>query len=181
MWRYFTEMGNHQYVQVLPQLLSGYNASKHRTIGMAPIQVKPEHQKMVWQRMYRARNKQPDTFKFNVGDLVRLSKFKWHFDKGYLPNWTDEIFVVSSRIASTPRRLYKLKDAGDELIEGKFYEDELQRVDKDLHSGEYEVERVLERRRNKTTNEQEVLVKWKGWPDKFNSWIPASRLSNNND
>ena len=32
------------------------------------------------------------------------------------------------------------------------------------------------RRRTTDKGEQEVLVKWKGWPVKFNTWIPASDL-----
>ena len=24
----------------------------------------------------------------------------------------------------------------------------------------------------------EVLVKWKGWPEKFNSWIPEDQMEN---
>lgn len=130
MWRYFTEQDNNKYINVLQELVRGYNASQHRTIGMAPCDVKPEHEKALWQRMYGGdkASTSAEAFKFKEGDHVRLSKFKWHFDKGYLPNWTDEIFIVCKRIMSKPRRLYKLKDVEGEVINGNFYEDELQAV-----------------------------------------------------
>ena len=37
------------------------------------------------------------------------------------------------------------------------------------------IEKVI-RKRATDKGEQEVLVKWKGWPVKFNTWIPASDL-----
>ena len=33
--------------------------------------------------------------KFKVGDLVRMSKCKNIFAKGYVPNWSEEISIVS--------------------------------------------------------------------------------------
>ena len=33
--------------------------------------------------------------KFKIGDRVRLSKIKRHFEKGYAPNWTEEIFIIN--------------------------------------------------------------------------------------
>lgn len=175
MWRYFTEMGNHDYISVLPQFLQSYNASKHRTIGMAPREVLPEHEKTLWNRMYGSKEK-PDDFKFEIGELVRISKFKAHFEKGYHSNWTDEIFKIVARSKGKPRSIYKLSDVEGEAISGSFYEDELQVIDKDLDRGAFEIERVIRKRRNPTTKKSEILVKWKGWPDKFNSWIPGNNV-----
>ena len=33
--------------------------------------------------------------RFQVGDHVRISKYKNIFAKGYTPNWSEEIFVIS--------------------------------------------------------------------------------------
>ena len=33
--------------------------------------------------------------KFKVGDHVRISKYKNIFAKGYTPNWSEEVFVIS--------------------------------------------------------------------------------------
>ena len=32
--------------------------------------------------------------KFKVGDIVRTSKYKNIFAKGYVPNWSKEVFVT---------------------------------------------------------------------------------------
>jgi predicted ATPase len=91
--------------------------------------------------------------------------------KGYLPNWTDEVFVVVQCIKRTPRNVYKLADSAGEMVSGTFYENELQAVNKDLAQDEFEVEQVLKTRTNTSTGQREAFVKWKGWPTKFNSWV----------
>ena len=68
--------------------------------------------------------------KFKVGDRVRISKYKRKtFDKGYTPNWTEEIFTVDKIQYSNPIT-YKLKDLNDEELQGSFYEPELLKVNK---------------------------------------------------
>ena len=63
--------------------------------------------------------------KFKVGDKVRKSKTRRAFGKGYLPNWTEEIFTIAKDIDMKPRT-YKLEDSDYEKIEGSFYEKEIQ-------------------------------------------------------
>ena len=64
--------------------------------------------------------------------------------------------------------LYKLKDLLDEPIDGYFYEVELQQVTKDADSA-FRIEKVIRRRRRQ--GQEELYVKWMGWPNKFNSWV----------
>ena len=63
----------------------------------------------------------------NVGDRVRISKFKNIFDKGYTPNWSKEIFIVNKMNDTVPYT-YNLKDLNDEEIIGSFYDRELQKT-----------------------------------------------------
>ena len=65
--------------------------------------------------------------RFNVGDRVRISKFKNIFAKGYIPNWSREIFIVN-KINDTAPYTYNLKDLNDEEIIGSFYDRELQKT-----------------------------------------------------
>ncbi len=64
--------------------------------------------------------------KFKVRDKVRISKWKGTFEKGNLPNWTTELFIVS-KILNTSPATYKIKDLNDEEIEGSFHKPELVR------------------------------------------------------
>ena len=60
--------------------------------------------------------------KFKVGDQVRISKYKKFFAKGYPPNWSEEVFVVS-KIKNT----VVVSDLSGEEITRSFYEKELQK------------------------------------------------------
>ena len=58
--------------------------------------------------------------KFKVGDKVRVSKYKRNvFDKGYTPNWTEELFIID-KIQYTNPITYELKDLNNEEIKGSF-------------------------------------------------------------
>ena len=58
---------------------------------------------------------------------------------------------------------YKIKDLNDEIIEGIFYERELQKTKNT--SEVYVIEKVIRK------NKSKYLVKWRGYSDDFNSWI----------
>jgi Integrase core domain/Chromo (CHRromatin Organisation MOdifier) domain len=165
MWKYFTKQNTYNYVSVLSALLTNYNTSFHRTIGMAPCEVNAKNETEILNRVFRV-SSPIKHFKFNIDDAVRISKVKRHFEKGYTPNWSEEYFFVDERIMRD-RPVYKLKDQMHEKVDGVFYEPELQKIrisKDDLHV----VEKILKtRKKNKHT---EYFVKWRGYPDKFNSW-----------
>ena len=104
-------------------------------------------------------------YKYNVGDLVRVSKTRRTFRKGYLPSWTEEIFRIYDRKIRT-QPAYYLQDYNNELLKGLFYEKELQRVHE---QDEYRVEKVLKKKR--VNGKNLYFVKWKGWSNDFNSWV----------
>ena len=106
--------------------------------------------------------------KLKVGDKVRISKYKRKiFDKGYTPNWTEQIFLVD-KIQSTNLITYRLKDLNNEEIQGSFYEPELLKVKQEV----FRIEKVIRRDYKK----KQALVKRLGYSDDFNSWIPLSSL-----
>ena len=166
MWRYFTKNQTLRYVDVLQDFVRSYNDTYHRSIGMAPSAVNGANQEMVWQRLYG--HDGGGTPKYRVGDRVRISKAKRHFAKGYMANWTEELFTIVDVHRSDPP-VYRLVDwDGDST----FYEPELQKVI--VPAGKtYRIESELRRRKNG----REVLVKWFGYPESFNSWIDARTLT----
>ena len=150
--------------------MRSYNSTYHRSIGMAPSEVTSANQETVWQRLNG--HESVGTPKFTVGDRVRISKAKRHFEKGYMANWTEELFTIVDAHRSDPP-VYRLVDWHGDKLDGTFYEPELQKVI--VPKGEtYRVESVL-RCRNKR---REVLVKWPGYTTSFNSWIDAKTLVN---
>ena len=168
MWRYFTANGSYSYVTILQHLLTGYNAHIHRSIGMAPKHVNVTNREQVWHTLY-GREKMTlsiPNFKFKLGDTVRISMTTQPFRKGYLPQWTEEIFTISERIPRHPP-VYTLNDYNNDAIKGSFYEYELQLVSKKKQT--YRIEKVLRHRRRH--GKKEYFVKWKDYPSKFNSWV----------
>lgn len=160
MWKQFTLNGNYRWIDLLPHLVSEYNARKHRTIGMRPIDVTPTIAKKLLTTVY-SHVKIAAPARFKVGDSVRVSKFKTVFEKGYTPNWTTEIFKII-KVQKTNPVTYLLEDSCGKPIAGGFYEYELQRV---ANSELYLVEKILRRKGN------EVYVKWLGFDGSHNSWI----------
>ena len=110
-------------------------------------------------------------FQFRVGDQVRISKARRIFKKGYLPSWTEEIFTISQRIDRSPP-VYRLKDLMGEDIAGIFYGQELQKVIKT--DDVFRVEKVIKERTRK--GKKEYLIRWLGYPSKFDSWLQAADL-----
>ena len=143
----------------------------HRSIGMAPSQVSAQNQEKLWQRLYGHDGK--GVPKLRVSDRVRVSKYKGKFDKDYAANWSEEMFTMHEVHPSDPP-VYRLRDDLGEVLDGTFYKLELQKVSVPADKV-YRVESVLQRR--KVGRRAEALVKWFGYPSKFNSWIDARRSS----
>jgi len=73
---------------------------------------------------------------------------------------TSSKFVIVDKVKPFPT--YKIIKWDGTPVEGTFYEEDLQKV---YVTEVFRVEKVLKRRKN------QLLVKWKGWPDTYNSWI----------
>jgi hypothetical protein len=135
---------------------------------MSPNQVTLLNSLEVWMTLYGKKVKKPKKPQLKVGDRVRLNQKFRQFKKGYLPGWTEEVFVVRSvRRGKVPS--YKVEEWDGTLVKGTFYEEDLQKVtykDDDV----FRVDKIVKRKGNK------VLVHWKGWPDKYDSWIEKRAL-----
>ena len=172
MWHYITLKGKYVYFDVINNMINTYNKSYHRTIKMRPIDVDSDQVQEIYERVFTNTSTIVKKFSLKIDDKVRISKYKTVFSKGYTPNWSEEIFKVSEQVAREPN-VYKISDLAVDRVEGIFYELELQKVSND--DDIYKVESIVRTRvRNK---QKEVLVKWLGYPEKFNSWEPAENLN----
>ena len=133
---------------------------------MAPSQVSAKNQEEVWQHLHCHGGK--GVPKFRVSNRVRISKFKRQFEKVYAANWSEEIFTIHEVHPSDAPVYQLIYDLG-EVLDGTFYEPELQKVSEPADKV-YRVESVLQRKVGRRT---EALVKWYGYPSKGNSWIDA--------
>ena len=140
---------------------------------MTPIEAsKQKNQGTVYFNLYGDMEPLSAKPKFKIGDKVRISKYKRNvFDKGYTPNWTEEVFTID-KIQYTNPITYKIRDLNNEEIKGSFYQPELLKAKQDV----FRIDKVIRRDYKK----KQALVKWKGYSDDFNSWIPIKDLQNIN-
>jgi hypothetical protein len=172
LYQYFTESRRLNWIGHLKEITDSYNRTKHRTIGMAPIDVTPSRISEVWDKTYPTLPlKEPEKFQFDIGDKVRISFTKAPFERAYNYHWTGEIFNIMDRFHKEGIAKFRLKDWNNDPIEGTFYTQELQKIHVDENTS-YKIEKILGRRTR--NGQREVKVKWYLWPDKFNSWIPTS-------
>ena len=99
------------YFDVLNYLVDEYNNTYHKTVKMKPIDVKSNSY-----AEYNVDSNEKDP-KFKIGVHVRISKYKNIFGKGYTPNWSEEVFVVS-KIKNTVPWTHVISDLnGEKLLE----------------------------------------------------------------
>ena len=88
-YKHMTAISKNVYVDVFDDIVNKYNDTVHRTIKMKSIDVTDDS----FAEYIEQSNKEDP--KFKVGDHVRISKYKNIFAKGYAPNWSEEVFIVS--------------------------------------------------------------------------------------
>ena len=116
-WKQFTVQGNTQYLDFLPKILKEYNNTKHSSIKMSPREASnKKNERIVCLSLYGDMEQLSSKPKFKISDKVRISKYQRNtFDKGYTPNWTEEVFIIDKFQYTNPIT-YKLKDLSDEEI-----------------------------------------------------------------
>lgn len=140
---------------------------------MKPIQVSKKNEKVVLQNIRQSQKlgrKPRHRSELKVGDIVRLSRYKNIFEKGYTPNWTEELFKIVEVLSSRPQT-FKVVDMLNTPIKGTFYAQELQ-LTAIPHYGR--IEKVLSRK-TLADGTKMIRVKWKNHDSRFNQWIPFSK------
>lgn len=119
MWKHFTANNTNKYLDVLPSILDKYNNTFHRSIKMTPNEAsqKSKTGQVYFNSLKKIKSSAAPKFKLN--DQVRISKYKKKFEKGYTPNWTEEIFIVD-KVNKTNPVTYNLRDTKNEKNIGVF-------------------------------------------------------------
>ena len=154
IFKHMTTISKNVYIDVLNDIVNKYNNMVQRTIKMKPVDITGDSYVE-----YNENSNKKDP-KFKVADHVRISKYKNIFAKGYVPNWSEEVFIVNG-IKNTVPWTYAISDLNGEKVIRTFYEKELQKT----NQKEYRIQKVLKIKGDK------FYVKWKGYDNSFNSWI----------
>ena len=122
----------------------------------------------------KKKRKEKIKFAFNVGDRVRTTYIRKHFQREYDSKWMGEIFKISRRFIHQGQPIYTLVDWYDNPVKGMFYQKELQKIET-TEADMFKIEKVLKYKGR--GNKKEALVHWLGWPKHFDSWIPVSDIN----
>ena len=182
IFRYLDTQKSLRYIDVLQDLVKSYNNTWHTGILSKPKDVNEKNEKRLWWQMYwpletfgeetrRLKNRRK-TFRYNVGDFVRISLKKTALMREYNQKWTEEVFIIASRfLRDGSVDLYRVTDYEGEQLTGTFYRNELQKINQKPIEF-FKVEEILGERKNG----KEIKVSYKSWPTKFNRWIKREQL-----
>ena len=154
IYKYMASISKNVYIDKLDDIVKKYNNTCHTSIKMKPVDVK-DNTYIDFKKQVNHKNP-----KLKVGDHVRISKYNNIFAKGYMPNWSEEIFIIK-KIKNTVPWTYVINDLNGEEIIDTFYGNELQKTDQN----EFRIKKVIKKKGDK------LYVKWKGYDNSFNSWI----------
>ena len=173
--RYATHQGNKVWYKILPSFIEQYNNSKHVGIfNMRPNEITHENEHALWEKKQAVTiNKQSSSNRSSIIPLlnyVRISRISvTPFNKrNYDQNWSEEVFRVIAMDTHMKPIMYVLQDLSQQVIEGKFYRQELQDIGP--HPPQvYRIEKILHTK-GKGEHKQ-YYVKWYGYDHSHNSWI----------
>ena len=133
-----TSISKNVYIDQLDDIVNKYNNTYHSTIKMKPVDVKSS---AYINSSKEINDKDP---KFKIGYIVRISKYKKFFAKDYVPNCSEEVFVIK-KVKNTVPWTYVISDLKGKEIVGTFYEKGLQKA----NQKEFRIEKVIKRKDDK--------------------------------
>ena len=96
---------------------------------------------------------------------MRVSFMRRTFQRENDERWSRKLFVVNELFMSDRLPQYRLKDYAGEVVSGTFYENQMKKA---YEQYRYLVETVL--RSRKRGGRKQLLVRWRRWPFKYDSW-----------
>ena len=182
IFKYLDENQTNVYWDKFQDIIQSYNDTFHSTIQTEPSSVTQTNVGKILGNLYGHLWKSGDRFEkrknqFKIGDYVRLSKIhSATFKKGYRGNWTEEIFQIKKIKNTFPFVTYGIQDLNMKEVLGSYYAEEIQKVPEvDFRQQYWKIEKVLDHRTLKS-GKKESLVKWVGYDNSFNSWIPVYKI-----
>ena len=136
----------------LDDIVCKYDNTYHSTIKRKPVDVKSN----TYIKTYIKEINYKDP-KFKIGDIVRTSRHKRILGKGYVPNCSEDVFVITKVITMIT---YVISDLKNEEISETFYKKELQKT----NQKELRVEKVVKKC-------DKIYLNWNVYDNSFNSWI----------
>ena len=157
-----------EWVKFLDDAMKIYLNRTHRTIKMSPLEAEKDENassllKTYYKKYMKAEGKKQKPL-FNVGDKVRIFQERGQFHRGYMEDFSEEVFTISNVDKTLPVPRYKLKEFNGDNIIGSFFQNELVLFNP---SDFFKIDIIDERGRGKN---KQVLVSYRGYPSRYNEW-----------
>ncbi len=175
MMKYMKDKETTRYIDILQDLVTGYNNTHHSVIGMTPNEVKAKSHAQVAYNMIRDRarrngkklkikkegggyrqktidellvemKRKRKPFLFRLGMKVRISLRPEKIVSEYTERWSKEIFTIRRRRYRNGIPVYKIRDEDGEVLKGTFYTKELQLVKEDKKDKLYDIKEIVKER-----------------------------------
>jgi len=177
MYRYFSHKNTNKWIDIIQDICENYNNSHHSVIKFTPVEASSEaRESTVYHNLYGKNNRlsrQQNYIRnekpvYKIGDKVRITRYRTKMDRGYHAKFLDEIYEIIEVVDSQPIT-YRVKDYNGDPVVGSFYKQELSIYNKPDEEWMYEY--IIDY----DDEEELAFVKWKNYPNKFNSWITLTR------
>ena len=151
MFRLFRYTRSYRFLDSLQDIVKGYNSTPHSSLGkqFSPNQVTKDNEAEIWDTIYNKPkvHKARFTYKYHVGDIVRLSFAKYTFQRDYQQKWTSELYRISERFFKQDLPNYRVVDFLNDEVLGTFYEQEIQGVDNNMSDKGWVIEKIIRKRK----------------------------------
>ena len=173
-----------RWIDHIREAIDIYHSRWHSSLKMSPNEAEQDenHDKIheinlnkyiKFDRKILLKNRNPP--KFKRGQIVKIFKKKGIFSKGYIQNSTTEFFEIYHIDRKLSRDRYYLKDLNGDKILGSFYDNYLVAYTPPADGAEYRIDPTFKGFKKRNINRvPHIWVKWLGWPEKFNQFVPLS-------
>ena len=173
-----THQNTKKYIHILPDIIKSYNLTQHHGLGgnHTPTEIhrltEPDELQLKFKRMYKilSSSHKPIISTLSVSEYMHLSQIKPTFKKGYTIQNTLEILKILRVDNTQSPTIYFLEELEGEPIKGIFHRE----VIPTTPPKSYEIDII---RLKIVAGRKKYFVKWRGYPDKFNSWIDESQIT----
>ena len=166
--------GDGNWVNILNNAVVTYYNNIHSSINMTLVDASNNPDRVKY--TFSFKNIKP---KLYVGDYVRNVDKRNIFSKGYTSNWNTELFNVNEVLETHPPT-YKIEDINGEIIEGKYYEQELLKSEFDFESNNKVLESLniflkINNNKKQIQSSETSYREWKQLNTKEGSWLIPRR------
>ena len=166
MFRVFAKNGSYRWIgQMIKDLISSYNKSYHRMIGMTPEEARTKMPNELPMNMTPVEALEP---KFNPEDTVRIAYDKNKMDRGYWKTHYDHVYRINRVLREGEVPVYEIRDYYRKVLPRRFYREELAPVGDII----YAIDKI--HRRRVRNGVREILVTWVGYRPDDKYWIKES-------